>query len=89
LTRDNDVWKKGDDIMAPYTFPYLSPHQSRQREPTEWELNLADAIEGAFSNGAHELDALVAALNTSRVRPLGGGQWTTENFTALMHELGG
>jgi hypothetical protein len=89
LTRDNDVWKKGDDIMAPYTFPYLSPHQSRQREPTEWELNLADAIEGAFSKGAHELDALVAALNTSRVRPQGGGQWTSENFTALMHELGG
>jgi Recombinase-like helix-turn-helix domain len=75
--------------MAPYTFPYLSPHQSRQREPTEWELNLADAIEGAFSKGAHELDALVAALNTSRVRPQGGGQWTSENFTALMHELGG
>jgi hypothetical protein len=78
-----------ETIMVTYTFPYLSPHQSREREPTEWELNLADAIEGAFSKGAHELDALVAALNASRVRPQGGGKWTSENFTALMRDLGG
>jgi hypothetical protein len=78
-----------ETIMATYTFPYLSPHQSREREPTEWELNLADAIEGAFAKGAHELDALVAALNASRVRPQGGGKWTSENFTALMRDLGG
>ncbi len=75
--------------MATYTFPYLSPHQSRDREPTEWELTLADAIEGAFAKGAHQLEELVAALNSSRVRPMGGGQWTSENFTVLMRELGG
>jgi hypothetical protein len=78
-----------ETIMAAYTFPYLSPHQSREREPTEWELNLADAIEGAFAKGAHELDALVAALNASRVRPQDGGKWTGESFTALMRDLGG
>lgn len=75
--------------MATYTYPYLSPHQSRDREPTQWELTLADAIEGAFAKGAHELEELVAALNGSRVRPMGGGPWTSENFTALMRELGG
>jgi hypothetical protein len=77
-----------EKIMVTYSFPYLSPHQSREREPTEWELQLADAIEGAFAKGAHELDTLVAALNASRVRPQGGGKWTNSNFTALMRELG-
>ena len=75
--------------MASYHFPYLSPHQSRLREPPAWELPLADAIEGAFAKGAHQLDELVAALNASRVRPKAGGSWTSENFTALMRELGG
>ena len=74
--------------MSTYKFPYLSPHQSRTREPTDWEMALADAIEGAFGRGAHELDALVEALNHSRVRPREGGRWTAENFTAVMHELG-
>jgi hypothetical protein len=75
--------------MASYSFPYLSPHQSRDREPTDWERSLADAIEGAFAKGAHQLDDLVAALNASRVRPMSGGKWTAENFSNLMRELGG
>jgi hypothetical protein len=74
--------------MSAYNFPYLSPHQSRSHAPTDWEVALAEAIEGAFGQGAHELDALVAALNASRVRPRQGGQWTVENFTTLMRELG-
>ena len=74
--------------MSTYTFPYLSPHQSRTREPTDWELALAGALEAAFSKGAFELDALVAALNASRVRPRDHGVWTTEIFTATMRELG-
>jgi hypothetical protein len=74
--------------MSNYSFPYLSPHQSRTREPTEWEMSLASAIEAAFSAGNHELPDLVAALNASRVRPLGGGQWTETSFSTLMHELG-
>lgn len=74
--------------MDTYRFPYLSPHQSRTREPTEWEMTLADTIEAAFTKGHHDLPALITALNASRVRPLGGGQWTETNFTTLMHELG-
>jgi len=74
--------------MATYRFPYLDPHQSREREPTDWEMALAGAIEAAFGQGHHELPALVAALNASRVRPQGGGQWTEENVRALMRELG-
>ncbi len=74
--------------MNGYVFPYLSPHQSREREPTEWETALARAIENAFGNGAYELDGLVEALNASRVRPRAGGAWSVENFTATMRELG-
>jgi hypothetical protein len=74
--------------MDTYQFPYLSPHQSRTRAPTEWEMTLAGAIESAFTKGHHELPSLIAALNDSRVRPLGGGVWTEANFTALMRELG-
>ena len=74
--------------MSQYQFPYLSPHQSRTQEPTQWQLDLASAIEAIFAKGAHSLDELVAGLNASRVRPLDGGAWTTENYTALMRELG-
>jgi len=74
--------------MATYRFPQLDPHQSRQREPTDWEMSLAGALEGAFGQGHHELPALVAALNASRVRPREGGHWTEDNFTALLRELG-
>jgi hypothetical protein len=74
--------------MATYRFPHLDPHQSRDRPPTDWEMSLAGAIEGAFGAGHHDLPALVAALNASRVRPREGGAWTEANFTALMRELG-
>lgn len=74
--------------MPTYRFPHLDPHQARTREPTDWELALAGAIEQAFGQGHHELPALVAALNASRVRPREGGPWTEQNFTALMRELG-
>jgi hypothetical protein len=74
--------------METYAFPYLSPHQSRGREPTDWEVALAGALENAFSKGAYELEALVTALNASRVRPRDGGSWTPEVFTSTMRELG-
>ena len=74
--------------MNEYKSPYLKVHQTRTHEPTTWELELASAIENAFSRGAHDLDALVAALNGSRVRPRAGGEWSPDNLTSLMSELG-
>ena len=74
--------------MNTYSFPYLDAHQTRTREPTEWESELAAAIEEAFTKGNHELDQLVTALNASRIKPRAGGAWTPEVFTNLMHELG-
>ena len=74
--------------MSEYKSPYLEAHQTRTHAPSEWELELASAIENVFSKGAHELDDVVSALNASRVRPRTGGAWTQENFTALMRDLG-
>ena len=74
--------------MSEYKFPYLNPTQTRTREPTDWEMSLAGALEEAFGAGHYELDDLIAALNASRVRPRDGGTWTVDGFTTLMHELG-
>lgn len=74
--------------MNEYRFPYLDPHQSITQEPTQWQMDLAAAIEGIFAKGNHSLDELIEGLNNSRVRPLNGGQWTVEYFTKLMSELG-
>jgi hypothetical protein len=71
-----------------YQFPYLNAHQSRTHEPTQWQMELASAIESIFAKGAHSLDALVEGLNGSRVKPPDGGAWTADKYTALMRELG-
>ena len=74
--------------MESYSFPYLSDHQSQLRKPSEWEMNLAGALEAAFGTGHQELPTLIAALNASRVRPRQGGNWTEDNFRDVMRELG-
>lgn len=74
--------------MSHYQFPSLDPHQSRTHAPTAWQQELAAAIEGVFTKGARALDEVVAGLNATRVRPPGGGDWTAENFTSVMRELG-
>lgn len=71
-----------------YQYPYLSSHQSQTREPTDWEMALASALEDAFGAGHYEMDDLIVALNASRVRPPHGGTWTSETFQSIMAELG-
>jgi hypothetical protein len=74
--------------MSQYAYPYLDPIQSRTHEVTAWQQELANAIESVFTKGARELDEVVAGLNGTRVRPPNGADWTEENFTAVMRELG-
>lgn len=74
--------------MSQYAYPYLEPVQTRAQEPTAWQQELANAIEGVFTKGAREIDEVVAGLNGTRVRPPNGDDWTPENFTAAMRELG-
>ncbi|MBP0494581.1 recombinase-like helix-turn-helix domain-containing protein [Pararoseomonas indoligenes] len=75
-------------MINTYEFPYLEARQTLAKPVTDWESDLADAIENAFSKGNWELEELVAALNRSRVRPPTGGAWTAENFQSTIHELG-
>ena len=71
-----------------YEYPYLSPHQSREPGADGMGTRPRRRDRGHFQKDARELDALVAALNASRVRPPSGGKWTAENFTAVMRDLG-
>jgi len=67
---------------------YLNPHQSRTHEATADELALAAAIELAFTDGATELEELVAAVNAQGVPAPDGTAWTVESFSAEMRRLG-
>jgi hypothetical protein len=74
--------------MSQYAYPYLNPVQTRTQEANAWQQELANAIESVFAKGAKELDEVVRGLNGTRVRPPNGEDWTQENFTAAMRELG-
>lgn len=74
--------------MNEYKYPYLEPVQTRTTEPTAWQQELANALEGVFAKGARELDEVVKGLNGTRVRPPNGDDWTPDNFTAVMREQG-
>jgi hypothetical protein len=56
--------------------------------PDAWENELADVLEAAFAEGIHDLDALTARINASRVRPRDGQAWTPERLATTLHELG-
>ena len=66
---------------------YLNSHQSRKREPTQYENLLGDAIERGFSAGHWELTALVAYLNQSGPRAPNGERWSEESFSATMQRF--
>lgn len=75
-------------LTGPSMGRYLDPHQAREREPTQFESLLGDALERAFGNGLHELPALVDALNRSGPDAPDGQAWTEASFTAPMARLG-
>jgi hypothetical protein len=66
---------------------YLNSHQSRKREPTQYENLLGDAIERGFAAGHWELPALVAYLNQSGPRAPNGEAWTDASYQATMQRL--
>ncbi|MFM9970398.1 MAG: recombinase-like helix-turn-helix domain-containing protein [Burkholderiales bacterium] len=68
--------------------PYSQWRQSASRAPTDYEGQLGDAIEAAFADGAWELPALVARLNTDCIRTPEGTAWTEERFRVVMAALG-
>ncbi len=49
---------------------------------------LGDAIERAFAQGIHELDALLAYLNQSGPSAPNGQPWTAQSYQQEMARLG-
>jgi hypothetical protein len=67
---------------------YLQPTQSRPDAPSNYELQLAQAVEGLFSAGADSPEALAEGLNNADIPGPGGSPWTAESFRTEMSRLG-
>jgi hypothetical protein len=75
-------------VSAPTVATYLEPHQARARKSTGYEDLLGDTIERGFAAGLHELDALVAYLNTAGPPGPDGQAWTPASFEVELARLG-
>lgn len=67
---------------------YIVVHQTREREPTEYENLLGDALERVFAGGATEVDDVVRGLNELAAPSPNGEPWTRELFLSEMKRLG-
>ncbi|GHE91086.1 hypothetical protein GCM10017786_24280 [Amycolatopsis deserti] len=57
--------------------------------PSSYENAFGDELEAIYGRGVHDLPGVVAALNSSGVRPAGGEDWTESSFTAELARLSG
>lgn len=67
---------------------YIVVHQSRDRDPTEYENLLADALEKAFAAGVTDVEGIVAGLVADAVPSPGGRPWTNELVLSELKRLG-
>ncbi|MCC6006170.1 MAG: hypothetical protein JJU40_00660 [Rhodobacteraceae bacterium] len=67
---------------------YIVVNQTRDREPTEYENLLADALEQVFARGATELGEVVAGLNEIEAPSPNGQPWTDELLKTELARLG-
>ncbi len=67
---------------------YNETFQNREALPTAYESLLGDAIERAYAQGLHELDALVNYLNQSGPLAPTGEPWTADGYVREMTRLG-
>jgi len=64
--------------------------QSREREPSQGEMELALALEGIFQSGVESLEGVVEKLNASAlVPPDGSSAWTTQTLITTVEAFGG
>ena len=61
--------------------------QSRVRAPSEWELNLAAALETVLGQGVQELAQIVDALNALGSVDRDNKNWTEASFRSEMTRL--
>jgi hypothetical protein len=67
---------------------YLVVHQTRDREPTDYENLLADGIEQAYARGIQDVAGIVQSLNEACVPSPGAKPWTEALFVSEMKRLG-
>ena len=67
---------------------YLNPHQTRDREPTDYENLLADGLEKVYAANIHDLPGICARLNADCVPAPDGKAWTPDLFEREMKRLG-
>ena len=62
--------------------------QTRDHEPTQYELDLVDVLIKGFDSGITELEEIVAFINDAGVYDAEGNLWTTESFEREMARFG-
>lgn len=67
---------------------YNETFQHRDAAPTAYESLLGDSIERAFAMGTHDLEGLLAYLNTAGPAGPNGQTWTPELYKQEMARLG-
>ena len=66
----------------------LNPHQHRERDPSDYENILADALERSFAAGVDELQAVVQGLIDYGVPAPEGKSWSAELLASELKRLG-
>lgn len=67
---------------------YNEVHQNRNAPPTSYESLLGDSIERAYAQGIHDLDGVVAYLNSAGPSGPNGQAWASASFQQEMARLG-
>ncbi len=62
--------------------------QSRDHEPTQYELDLVDVLIKGFGSGITELEEIVDFINKEGVYDAKGTPWTPQSFEREMARLG-
>lgn len=62
--------------------------QTRAAPPSEYEIQLGDALESIFAAGIEDLPGVIGRLNAQGVRDPGGDIWTEESFQREIRRLG-
>ncbi len=67
---------------------YNEVHQNCSTSPTSYESLLGDSIERAFAQGIHDLEGVVAYLNTAGPSAPNGEPWTSGKYRQELARLG-
>lgn len=79
----------GNHPRLPHNGLFLEQWQSGSGTPTEYEMNLGDALEDIFGEGIQDIQEIVQSLNEKGSHTPDGELWTAENFPKIMKRLGG